>query len=132
MEICCERLDGSALVFTVDVVVSGGCLENLFVGVCSVDECCTDFEDLPESLELEARDFCFLCCCEDQGFQTIHQFGPDKRIVDCNLDALWCGCFFLTGNESLPYDLAFLESGIYFLVCVELVVEGDSEVCDFS
>ena len=132
MEICCEWLDGSELAFAVDVVMSGGFLENCFVGVCSVDECCSDFEDLPESLELEARYLCFLCCCEIQGFQTIHKFGPDKRIVYCDLDALWCGCFFPEGTEFLPDDLAFLESSIYFLVCVELVVEGDSEVCDFS
>ena len=132
MEICCEKLDGSALVFTVGVVVSGGFLENFVVGVCSVDEWCSDFEDLPESLELEARDFCFLCCCEDQGIQTIHQFGPDKRIVDGDLDALRCGSFLPKGTEFSPDDLAFLESGIYFFVCVELIVEGDSKVCVFS
>ena len=97
MEICCEWVDGSELVFAVDVVMSGGLLENSFVSVCSIDECCCYFEDLPESLELEARYLCFLCCCEIQGFQTIHKFGPDKRIVDGDLDALRCGCFFQKG-----------------------------------
>ncbi len=50
MEICCEWVDGSELVFALDVVMSGGLLENSFVSVCSVDECCCYFDQKGPSL----------------------------------------------------------------------------------